>query len=159
MSEEPPRRRPPHVITPGEVATWLADSVVKTVTYHRTSALAARAILRGGARIVWPRGAAFGLGFYTATEVDDFYGDTTVTVAVRLRRPLAGPMQAVEEFVDRLHRRLRPTDWGLTAEGTAAVRTELLRLGYDGLIVQDAGGDGIDFVIAFHASAVKVVVP
>ena len=159
MNAEPPHPRPPHLLAPSEVDAWLADSVVKTVTYHRTSALAAQSILRSGVRIVWPRGAAFGLGFYTATAVDEFYGDTTLTVAMRLLSPLVGPMADVEELVDRLHRRVRPTDRGLTAEGAVAVRVELLRLGYDGLVVKDAGGDGVDFVIALEADAVKVVVP
>jgi hypothetical protein len=33
-----------------------------------------------------------------------------------------------------------------------------VHLGYDGIVVRDAGGDGIDYVIAVEADAVKVVV-
>ncbi len=39
------------------------------------------------------------------------------------------------------------------------IRDELLRAGYDGIIVRDGGGDGIDYVIAIDNATVKVVVP
>ena len=38
------------------------------------------------------------------------------------------------------------------------LRRELLRSGYDGLIVGDAGGDGIDYVIAIVDESVRIVV-
>lgn len=29
--------------------------------------------------------------------------------------------------------------------------------GYDGMIIRDAGGDGIDYIVAFQAEAVRIV--
>jgi hypothetical protein len=141
------------------VDAWLAGSAVTRVTCHRTDVLSSASIHSSGVRLGWSRGGAFGVGFYTSTEVDEFYGDATVVVAVRLMRPLIGAPDEVEERIDRLHRTVRPADRGLTPEGAAAVRAELLRLGYDGLIVHDAGGDGVAFVIALHPETVRVVVP
>lgn len=38
------------------------------------------------------------------------------------------------------------------------MRLELLSLGYDGIVIRDGGGDGVDYVIALDAATVKVVV-
>lgn len=156
MSAEPPRRRPPHVITPGEVATWLADSVVTTVTYHRTSPAAARVIVERGVHITRSMIGSFGQGFYTATVPDDFYGDAEVAVAVRTRRPLVGDMASASDEVDRLARRYSPTG-RITPVVASQIRRALLAAGYDGIVVRDAGGDDVDYVIALDGDVVKVV--
>ena len=147
-----------HLILPEPVTEWLAESVVKTVTDHRTSALAADSIREHGVDIERSEHGSFGLGFYTATRVDEFFGDTNLTVAVRARNPLIGSLDEVGRFVDDLSLRLRPRAQGrMTRDAAAAVRLELLDLGYDGVVVFDGGGDGIDFVIALGAESVKVV--
>ena len=38
------------------------------------------------------------------------------------------------------------------------MRLELLRLGYDGIVIHDGGGDGIDYAVAIDEATVKVVV-
>ncbi len=37
--------------------------------------------------------------------------------------------------------------------------SELIRLEYDPIVVEDAGGEGVDYVVALDAAAAKVVVP
>ena len=149
---------PAHLITSDQVDAWLADSVNRQLTYHRTSAEAAGNILRQ--RVDVSRGVigAYGQGFYTATRADSVHGAVELALAVRLRRPLQGPVDEVAGVVDALARLVTgsPTP-RITPEVTAGVRRELLDLGYDGLIVWDAGGDGIDYVIALQAETVKVV--
>lgn len=83
--------RPPHVIASDAVDAWLADSAVRVVTYHRTSALGARSILERGVDIERSQIGAYGQGFYTATVPldEDLFG-TTLAVAIRLERPLCG---------------------------------------------------------------------
>ena len=150
--------RPPHVIAPDEVAAWLADSVNKVVTYHRTSRVAAQDITTYGVDIERSRGGAYGLGFYTATEdPGDFHGDTVVVVAVRTVRPIVGTMADVEQELDSLVDRLSGGTGRLTRRVAVALREALLQLGYDGLIVEDGGGDGVDYVVALEAHSVKVV--
>ena len=46
----------------------------------------------------------------------------------------------------------------ITPTIAAAIRLELMRLGYDGIVVVDGGGDGVDYVIALVSEAVRVVV-
>ena len=156
MSPEPPDSRPPHVIAPAEVDAWLADSVVKTVTYHRTSVLAAHAIVEHGVLITRSMIGSFGQGFYTSTLPDEFYGDAEVMVAVRTRQPLIGDLTSVSDEVDRLARRFSRAGQ-ITPLVAARIRLALLAAGYDGIVVRDAGGDDVDYVIALEAGTVKVV--
>ncbi len=158
MSDDPPRPRPPHVITSAEVGAWLADSVVKTVTYHRTSTADARAIVERGVRIERSRIGSYGQGFYTATEADEFYGEVEIALAVRLQSPLIGSDDEVSTVVSRLVRRFDPVHARLSPAAAQAVRRALLQAGYDGIVVYDGGGDGIDFVVALLDGAARVVI-
>jgi hypothetical protein len=99
-----------------------------------------------------------GAGFYTATERDTFFGPVIVEAAIRLVHPLVGTDHEIEIVVDAIARRHRPQDLGLSAQGSRAVRRELLDLGYDGLVIYDGGGDGIDYVIALDGATVRIVV-
>jgi hypothetical protein len=38
------------------------------------------------------------------------------------------------------------------------IRRHLLELGYDGIVVWDGGGDGIDYVVAIVDDCVRVVI-
>ena len=152
------RRRPSHQIGRDEVSNWLVDSIVRRVTYHTTTFEAVRDILEHGVDIERSRSGAYGHGFYTATESDPFFGPATVEVAIRLSHPLVGPANEVEAIVDAIARRNRPRDSGLSQHGSRAVRRELLDLGYDGIVIYDAGGDGVDYVVALDATTVRIVV-
>ena len=66
--------RPPHLISPEDVADWLIDSVNGRVTYHNTSPAAAAVIMQQGVDISRSQIGAYGQGFCTSTEPDDFYG-------------------------------------------------------------------------------------
>ena len=156
MSEFSPR--PAHLISRDEVAAWLADSAVKVVTYHRTSDTARRRILREGILIGASQVGAFGLGFYSATVGDPFSGDVEIAVAVRLRTPLIGTASDLGELIDRLAKRFSPLDPRINREVGRRIRRELMEQGYDGMIVRDAGGHGVDSIIAFEGAAVRVVV-
>lgn len=151
-------RRPAHLITSAEVDGWLADSVVTSVTYHRTSRQAARDIVEHGADIGSSWIGTYGQGLYSATVADQFFGEAEVAVAIRARNPLRGRWDEVGDYVDHLVRTLRPQDRGLTPSGAVAVRRGLPGLGYDGIVAIDAGGDGIDYVIAIAEGTVKVVI-
>ena len=110
----------PGLIGPDEVAAWLSDSVVKRVTFHRTS----------------PESA------------------------LRTRHPLIGSLAEIEPIIDEMGRRLRPRAMGrMNRDVAATVRRELILLGYDGLVIHHAGGDGIDYVVAILRETVKVVRP
>jgi hypothetical protein len=151
--------RPGHLIAPGEVNAWLADSAVKSVTYHRTSHQAARDIIAHGIDPSRSFHAAYGQGFYTSTVPDEFFGETQLAIAVRSRNPLAGPAAAVEQIVDDMLWRLRPQARGRMMPDVAmAIRRELLRLGYDGMVIGDAGGDGVDYVVVIAPGTAKVVI-
>ncbi len=152
-------RRPPHLITPEEVDGWLAGSAVRGVTYHRTSVSAAREIVARGVDITRSEIGAYGQGFYTATEPDPIYGSVQVVVAVRSLFPLRGDDTSVGEQVDRIAERLGAPAGRITAAASRGIRRELLRLGYDGIVVLDGGGDGIDYVIALEPQSVKLVRP
>jgi hypothetical protein len=154
---DPPR--PPHVIRPNEVDAWLADSVNKQVTYHRTTRALVQDILEHGVDISRSRIAAYGQGFYTATDVSQFAGDADLAVAVRTRHPLVGYVDDMIPWFSDLVDLLTGGRGTLTPAVAARIRQELLDLGYDGVIVRDAGGDGVDFVIALHGHLVKVVQP
>ena len=154
-----PLRRPPHVIAPDEVDAWLADSVNRAVTYHRTLCSAATDILEHGIHISRSRVGAYGQGFYTASDVSQRPGDVDLAVAVRLRHPLVGHADDIDIEIDALVRRLAGTRGRLTPTVAAQVRQVLLAEGYDGLVVRDAEGEGIDYVIALESSSVKVVRP
>jgi hypothetical protein len=150
--------RPSHLISPEEVDAWLADSTVRAVTYHRTTVLGARSILERGVDIARSRVGAYGQGFYTASApIDDDLYDLTLAVAVRLLHPLRGSPEEVEAHVDRLilerYGALRP----ITPEVAAAVRRDFIRLGYDGLVIRDVDGGGLDYVVAFFGASVRAV--
>jgi len=151
------RDRPPHVISPDEVADWLAGSAVLATTFHRTSRDAADRIRREGVDPERSRAGSFGAGFYTATIEEEEYGPARVVVAIRSLNPLTGTFDEVEAMIDRIATRLNPPRGNITPAVAAGIRRELVRLGYDGIIVPDGGGDGVDWVIALTGDAVKVV--
>jgi hypothetical protein len=153
-----PADRPPHLISPDEVPSWLADSVNGRVTYHRTSIEAAREILRRGVDISHSRIGAYGQGFYTSTDADAFFGDALVTVAIRLVSPLVGDVPSVSDVVDAIANRLAPLSRRITPAIAASIRRELISLGYDGILIVDGGGDDVDYVVAFNSESVRVVV-
>jgi hypothetical protein len=146
-----------HLIRSNEVDTWLADSVNRRVTYHRTTRIAAQDIFEAGIDISKSRIGAYGQGFYTATDPSAFPGDTLLAVAVRTRHPLAGDAQSIGAQVDALAWALGARDGRLTPEVAAGIRREIVRRGHDGMIIWDGGGDGIDYIVALDASTVKVV--
>jgi hypothetical protein len=154
-----PPTRPPHWIRPDEVDPWLAASVNKRVTYHRTTREAADNILEHGVDVSRSRRGAYGVGFYTATAPVGLYGDTELQVAVRTRQPLAGEPPEVEAVIDPLVLRLSRGTGRLSPPVADALRRELLALAYDAIIVRDAEDQGLDYVIALEAAAVKVVMP
>jgi hypothetical protein len=156
-SGEPPR--PPYLIRPDEVDAWLADSVNQRVTYHRTTHAAAQNILERGVDISRSRIAAYGQGFYTATDVRELAGDADLAVAVRTRHPLVGHVDDMIPYFTDLVDLLTGGRGALTQAVAARIRQTLLDLGYDCVIIQDAGGDDVDFVIALHGHLVKVVQP
>jgi len=158
VSEEPPRPRPAHVITSAEVDAWLADSVVKMITYHRTSRADARAVVEHGVRIEHSRIGSYGQGFYTATLTDEFYGEAELAFALRLRSPLLAHADEVTGIVNRLARRFDPRDGFVTPPVAASIRREFLESGYGGVVAYDAGGDGIDYVVALRDESVRVVI-
>src|SRR4051794_1936927 len=98
--------RPLHVIAREEVDAWLVDSVNKVITFHRTTRWAAQDIIRHGADITRSHIGSFGQGFYTATRSDVFFGEAEVTVAIRVRRPLVGHLDDVDEQMDDFLARL-----------------------------------------------------
>lgn len=152
-----PSDRAPHLISPDQVADWLAGSSVTGTTFHRTSRESADRIVRNGADPERSRVGSFGAGFYTATVEEEEYGPGCVVVAIRLLTPLTGAFEEIEEIVARIARRLNPPRGQITTEVAAQIRRELLSLGYDGIIVPDGGGDGVDWVIALTGDAVRVV--
>ncbi len=149
--------RPLHLISPDEVPSWLLDSVNGRVTYHNTTPGAAGAIRRGGVRIERSRLGSFGQGFYTSTSPEPFYGPVTIPVAVRLHRPLMGHLDEIEAYIEDLIELMSPRSPGITPALARRLRRELLDLGYDGLTISDAGGDGIDYVVALIDGAVRIV--
>jgi hypothetical protein len=151
------RDRPPHLISPDDVASWLSNSRNRRATYHRTSREAAERIRRRGVDPEQSRVGSFGQGFYTATVEEEEYGPARVIVAIRLMTPLTGRFAEVEEVVDRIAARLNPPHGQISPAVSAGIRRELLRLGYDGIIVPDGGGDGVDWIIALIGDTVKVV--
>jgi hypothetical protein len=149
--------RPPHLILPDEVDAWLAGSAIKVVTYHRTSVLGARSILERGVDIARSRIGAYGRGFYTATQSDPFFGEVELAVALRLEHPLRGDEDSISDLVSMIAVRLGDRTGRISPAIAEAIRQELLQLGYDGIVVVDAGGDGIDYIIALQEDAVRVV--
>jgi hypothetical protein len=152
--------RPPHIITPDEVDAWLADSVVRVVTYHRTTILAARWILERGVDINRSRIGAYGQGFYTMTAPPgEELGDITLTAAIRLRRPLIGSLDEIAARVDELVYQRYGTLRPITPVVAATIRRQFIRLEYDGLVIRDVDEDGVDYVVAFFGASVKVIEP
>jgi hypothetical protein len=140
--------RPPHQITRDEVAAWLADSVVNTVTVHRTDERSARAILERGVEIALTSAdAGWGQGFYSSTIPDTQYGDAQVLVAVRLIHPLV--IQDSVRDAETLETLLQQAD-------TDHFREAIQGAGYDGVVVHFGPGDLM--VVAFRDDQVKVVV-
>lgn len=139
MTEE--RGDQPHLIRLRDVAEWLADSVVKGVTLHRTTEQAAARIRDLGVEIEASRISSFGPGFYTATWTD-----------------LPEGLVDVAAVIDDLARIVSPRDPSITPEVAAGIRQHLLELGYDGVVVRDGGGDGVDYVVAILESSVRVVI-
>jgi len=130
---------------------------VTAITYHRTSSQAAAQIRARGVDPERSRVGSFGQGFYTSTVEEVEFGSVTIAVAVRLLSPLTGAFAEIEDLVDRITARLSPRSGALTMVVAAGIRRELLRLGYDGIIVPDGGGDSVDWVIALAGESVKVV--
>ena len=83
--------------------------------------------------------------------------DIVLTVAVRLRSPLVGSAEALADRVDDLiisrYGSLQP----ITPDVAAAVRSDFVGPGYDGLMIHDADEEGADYVVAFFGASVKVV--
>lgn len=140
-------QRPAHIIRHSEVASWLADSVVKLTTVHRTTAESAAAILRDGVRIDQSAvDVRFGFGFYTTTHPHPQYGNANVRVAIRLQHPFIAndPIEG-DELVDTMRQVARSDD----------TRSVLQAAGYDGVVVHFP--DGEMWVIAFADDQVKIV--
>ena len=142
-----------------EVDAWLAASAVRVLTYHNTDHRSAQHIAAHGVDIARCRVGTYGQGFYTATQPDPFFGEVELTVAVRLVAPLRGNDDYVGQFIDRIAEQHAAPGGRLTPEVGRSVRRELLRLGYDGIVVENVDGEGIDYVIALEERAVKVVRP
>jgi hypothetical protein len=140
--------RPAHQIIPAEVDVWLADSVVKAVTYHRTDAISARGIIARGVDLAEADLAgAWGRGFYSSTVPDPQYGSIEIAVAAPLRVPLVIRDTVREaERVDRL----------LLQAGTDDFREAFLGAGYDGAVIHYPWG--ITWVVAYFSHQVRVVV-
>ena len=149
--------RPPHLIAPDEVADWLLDSVNGRVTYHNTTPDAAAEIHRRGVRMDRTRRGSFGQGFYTASSPEPLYGPVSLQVAVRLRNPLVGHLDQIEAYIDDLIARMSPTSPAIMPTLARRLRRELLAAGYDGLVIDDAGDDGVDYVVALVEEAVRIV--
>jgi hypothetical protein len=156
---EPPR--PPHLIRPDEVDAWLADSANKRVTYHRTTYADAQDIIEHGVDIARSRVAAYGQGFYTrTTRADELHlGEAEVPIAIRTLHPLAGEYETMDAEIERRTRLIGGAPGRLTHQVAGAIRRELLQEGYDRMVIRDAEGVGVDFVVALEASSVKVVQP
>jgi hypothetical protein len=136
-----------HVIRRDEVTAWLADSAVRQVLTHRTTAEDARQILEHGVRIErTARDLRWGQGFYTSTHPDPQYGDTSVRVAIRLRHPFVA-----DDSIDGQER----IDALLQEAASEDVRAVLQAAGYDGVVVHFL--DGEMWVVAFADEQVKVV--
>jgi hypothetical protein len=139
--------RPSHLIRRREVAAWLAESAVREITVHRTSAAAAARIILEGVRIERSaRDVRWGQGFYTSNRPDPQYSDTSVTVAVRLRRPfVAEDSIEGQERIDEMLAEARSDD----------VRAVLQAAGYDGVVVHFP--DGEVWVVTYADDQVKVL--
>jgi hypothetical protein len=147
----------PHLIRPDEADAWPPDSVIKAVTYLSSLRAAAAQILEQGIDLSRSRIGAYGQGFYTATDVSERPGEVDIAVAVRLRRPLEADALELDARIDAVVRQLAGPRGGLTPEVAALVRRVLLAEGYDGLVVRNAEGEGVDYFIALNASSVKVI--
>src|SRR6185436_264693 len=117
----------------------------------------ARAIVERGVDMGQSRIGAYGQGFYTSTTPEPFYGPAEIVVAVRLLTPLVGHLDDIEEHIDEMVDRLSLGDHRMTPELARRIRRALLDAGYDGLVIHDGGGDGVDYVIAIADGTVRVV--
>lgn len=139
---------PLHLIGPDEVAAWLADSIVKTVTIHRTDQISARDITERGVDIGRASpDAGWGRGFYSTLIPDRRFGEAEVRIAVRLVRPLV-ILDSVRdaEVLETLTSRAANDDF----------REAILAGSYDGVVIHFGPGDIT--VVAFWDEQVKVVV-
>ncbi|MBI4492155.1 MAG: hypothetical protein HY690_05120 [Chloroflexi bacterium] len=112
------------------MADWLADSVNRRVTYHRTARLAAQDILERGVDLSKSRLGAYGQGFYTVTDPSGLPGDVDLRVAVRLRHPLVGHADEVVRQVDDVLMQLYGRPVRLTMEAAQQVRKAFTEQGY-----------------------------
>ena len=138
--------KPEHQLAPDEVDSWLADSVVRTVTVHHTDPESALDIIEHGVDIAKSTlDAAWGQGFYSRTNSDPQHGSIAVWVAVRLMQPLE-IMDSVRdaEILEELTQRASTEDF----------RVAILASGYDGVLVHY--GQHL-VVVAFHNEQVKVM--
>jgi hypothetical protein len=67
-------------------------------------------------------------------------------------------LDEVAEVIDDLARLAAPRDPRITPDVATEIRRHLLDLGYDGIVVWDGDGDGIDYVIAITDDSIRVVV-
>jgi hypothetical protein len=120
---------------------------VRTTTVHRTSLENARRIIAEGARIeLGDPETTWGQGFYSSTRPAPDYGETGLTVALRITRPwiVWDTMRAADELEDMM-----------AAIGTEDRHGALRAHGYNGVIAHYAGGEMV--VVAFEDRQVKVV--
>ena len=61
-------------------------------------------------------------------------------------------------MIDDLVNIVSPRDPRITPRVAAEIRRHLLDLGYDGIVVVDGSGDGVDYVIAIAEGSVRVVI-
>jgi hypothetical protein len=136
-----------HLIRRSEVARWLRDSVVPSITIHRTSVEAARRITEEGVAVARTEpDSAWGQGFYSSSIPDPRFGEIDIRVAVRLQRPLIVP-DAIDsaEIVEDIRASTEEDD----------VRQAILAAGYDGVLVHYGPGDF--WAVAYWDHQVKVV--
>ena len=88
---------------------------------------------------------------------EPFYGPVSVPVAIRLLRPLVGRLDEVETYIEDVIVRLSPRSPAITPALAGRIRRELLGAGYDGLMISDAGGDGVDVVVALVDGSTRVL--
>jgi len=114
---------------------------------HTTTARDAELIILHGVRIDRSvSDVGWGDGFYTSSRADPQYGDTPLSVAVRLLRPFVA-----EDSIEGQER----IDEMLTAARSDNVRAVLMEAGYDGVIVHYP--DGEMWAVAYDESQVRIV--
>lgn len=140
------QERPAHWIRPDEVEEWLADSVVKQPTFHRTTEAHAESIITEGVDVTRGRGT-YGQGFYTALLPVRDAGAAEISVAIRTLNPVV----AVNQWDLLRQINIQP---GVPATA-AAVRQAVIDAGYDGIIIRRA--DGNDYAIAIVDGTARTI--